>query len=155
MKHLRITAVFARRKIIVGGSFLALALWFFVFSPQYQVEILDNRFHIIAFKVSHGTKHSIYKSNPLKGKLLAKLRRIGIHIGNPSQGYEILIKDPNNFNKTSIRLGKPDLDTYYTEKNAYVFMMRFTDDFNRKWIQADLVDRAGKVVPLHSRSCSR
>ena len=52
--------------------------------------------------------------------------------------------------KTSIHIGEPGRDTCLTEKNAYVFMMRFTEGLKRKWIQADLVDRAGKVVPLHS-----
>lgn len=150
MKHLRIPAVFSkRRKAILGGGLVLaaiVALWFFVFSPGYQVEILDNCFHITAFKVSHGTKHSIYNGDPLTGKFFAKLRQVGIHIGNPRHGYEISLEDPD------IQLGEPGLDTYLTKKKAYVFMMRFTDDFNRKWIQADLIDRAGKVVPLHS-SC--
>lgn len=52
--------------------------------------------------------------------------------------------------KTSIRIEEPGRDTCLPEKNAYVFMMRFTEGLKRKWIQADLVDRAGKVVPLHS-----
>ena len=70
-----------RRKAILGGGLVLaaiVALWFFVFSPRYPIEILDNRFHIIAFKVSHGTKHSIYKDNSLTGKFFAKLRGIGL-----------------------------------------------------------------------------
>lgn len=79
-----------RRKAILGGGLVLaaiVALWFFVLSPRYQVEIFDNRFHLSAFEISRceqGSRHTftLYEGNQLMGKLMASLRWIGIRVGD-------------------------------------------------------------------------
>ena len=82
-------ARFAKRKTVLIVRFVLgalVVLWGFGFSPRYQLEILDNHFPIVAFQASQGAKHSIYRSNPLLGKLSAKLQQFNMHIQNPSIG---------------------------------------------------------------------
>lgn len=142
MKQLRIKNVFKKREIILGGSFLflafAVALWVFVFSPRYQVEILDNRFQLRAFEISRceqGSKHTftLYDGNPLMGKLLALLRRIGIPIG--SGGLRCSSAAP--WDGWFFTIG-------YTTEN-------FKGDTNaRLW----LIDETGEEIPLQSSAMS-
>lgn len=136
MKHLKIPAVFSkRRKAILGGILVLaaiVALWFFMFSPRYPIEILDNRFQLRAFEISRceqGSRHTstLYDGNQLMGKLLESLRRIGIRIGSgrllcssvaPSDGWFFTVG--------------------YTMEN-------FKRDTNAR---LSLVDETGKEIPL-------
>lgn len=82
--------MFVKRKVVLSGSLIFLtivtALWIGM-SPRYQVEILDNRFQLLSFKISpceQGARHTfaLYEGNQFMGKLLAPLHRIGIRIGD-------------------------------------------------------------------------
>lgn len=139
MKNLRITAVFSkRRKAILGGGLVLaviVALWFFVFSPRYPVEIFDNRFQLRAFEISRceqGSKHTstLYDGNPLMGKLLDSLRRIGIRIGSGRSG-RLLCSSVAPSDGWFFTVG-------YTMEN-------FKGDTNAR---LSLVDETGKEIPL-------
>lgn len=124
-----------RRKIILSGSLVLaaiVALWFFVFSPQYQVEILDNRFQLRTFEISRceqGSRHTsiLYEGNQLMGKLMASLRWIGIRIG-------------------SGRL----LSSSVAPSDGWFFTVGYTiENFKRDTnARLSLVDETGKEIPL-------
>lgn len=124
-----------RRKAILGGSLVLAAivnLWFFVFSPQYQVEILDNRFQLHTFEISRceqGSRHTstLYEGNQLMGKLMASLRWIGIRIGS------------GRLLSSSVA---PSDGWFFT---AGYTMENFKRDTNAR---LSLVDETGKEIPL-------
>ncbi len=100
-----------KQKVILGGSLigLALAVWLVSLALRPEIEILDDRFHFTAYKISRGKKHTLnyYVGNQVIGKLRTQLRPIGI----------------------PIKKGIGSSVSFDTPTDSYLFMVLFRADF--------------------------
>lgn len=101
---------------------------------QARIKELDNRFHVLSFNVSHGTNHTVWTGNQLKGEMCKRLRQWGFSIRGPFR-HEI-----------------------QTELDVCMILVTYTGRFPPRElldVSAELVDPTGKATALISPGAGR
>lgn len=119
------------RKIILASGSLVLGVAFIVWAclSRPRIQELDERFHVLGFKVSHGTNHGIWLGNPLEAEIRARLRKLRVPVNVPWK------------------------HEFRTGRNMRAVLVRYRGCFSHdelSGLEAELVDSTGTVIRLLS-----